>query len=271
MKTKKITALFLISFLLALPVFAHDLFLKLDTYFVKVNQRISISVMNGTFQESEGAVTFARLTDLSVVSPSGAISHPVEMDLTKNETTAFLHLVPKEEGNYVVGISTMWRENALNAEEFNKYLPAEGIPDILENRKRDGELDKDARYRYSKYVKTIFQAGGKATDSYKTVLGYAVEMVPQQNPYKLKKGSSLDILCLKDGKPLVGQIVTTGYEAWGKMLSETSARTDNDGMLKVKLTGAGKWYAKFINMVKIDDPKLNYESNWATLTFEIKK
>ncbi len=183
MKNKIITP-FVIFAMLALPVFAHDLFLKPDAFFVKVNQKVSISVMNGTFQESEGAVTFARLTDLSVISPSGAISHPVETDLTKNETTAFLNLVPKEAGNYVVGISTMWRENALKAEEFNKYLPAEGIPDILENRKRDGELEKDARYRYSKYVKTIFQSSDKTTDSYKTVLGYAVEMVPQQNPYK---------------------------------------------------------------------------------------
>ena len=74
----------------------------------------------------------------------------------------------------------------------------------------------------------------------------------------------------KDGKPLAGQIVTTGYEIAGRMLGETSARTDKDGMLKVKLSGSGKWYAKFINMVKIDDPKLNYESKWATLTFEIK-
>lgn len=266
---KTITALLLFA-LLALPAFANDLFLKLDSYFVKVNQKISISVMNGTFQKSEGAVSFARLTDVSVVSPSGSRTHPVEADLTKNETTAFLNVTPKEAGNYIAGLSTIWRESALPAAEFNKYLPAEGIPDILENRTRDGELDKDAKYRYSKYVKAIFQAGNKTTDSYKTVLGYAVEMVPQQDPYKLKKGASLDILCLKDGKPLAGQIVTTGYEAVGKMLGETSARTDKDGMLKVKLTGAGKWYAKFINMVKIDDSKLNYESKWATLTFEIK-
>ncbi len=268
---KKLTAILLLSTLLALPVFAHDLFLKLDSYFVKVNQKVSISVMNGTYQKSEGAVTFARLTDVSVVAPSGARTHPVEANLTKNETTAFLNITPTEAGNYIAGLSTMWRESALPAAEFNKYLPAEGIPDILEARTRDGELDEDARYRYSKYVKTIFQAGKKTTDSYKTVLGYAVEMVPQQNPYKLKKGSSLDILCLKDGKPLAGQIVTTGYEAAGKMLGETSARTDKDGMLKVKLTGAGKWYAKFISMVKINDPKLNYESKWATLTFEIRK
>lgn len=256
--------------LTALSGFAHDLFLKPTSFFVKVNEKISIPVMNGTFQTSEGAVAFARLTDVSLVAPSGARTHPVEGDLTKNESMAFLNITPKEAGNYIAGISTMWRESGLPADEFNKYLPAEGIPDILENRTRDGELDKDAKYRYSKYVKTIFQAGNKATDNYKTILGYAVEIVPQQNPYKLKKGSSLDILCLKDGKPLAGQIVTTGYEAGGKLLGETSARTDKDGIMKVQLTGAGKWYAKFINMVKIDDPKLNYESKWATLTFEIK-
>jgi uncharacterized GH25 family protein len=267
---KKIITISLLFALFTLPVFAHDLFLKLDNYFVNVKQKVWISVMNGTYQESEGAVTFARLTDVSVVSPSGAVSHPVEADLTKNETTAFLNLIPKEPGNYVVGLSTMWRENALKAQEFNEYLPAEGIPDILENRKRDGELDKDARYRYSKYVKTIFQAGNKTTDNYKTILGYAAEMVPQQNPYKLKKGATLDVLCLKDGKPLAGQIVTTGFESGGKLSTESIVRSDGKGMITIKLTGAGKWYAKFINMVKIDDPKLNYESKWATLTFEIR-
>ena len=267
---KKILSACLLNLLLLAPLSAHDLFLKLDSYFVKVNKKISIGVFNGTFQTSEGAVTFARLTDVTVVSPSGSVSHPLEKDLTKNETTAFLNLVPTEPGNYIAGLSTMWRENALPAAEFNKYLPAEGIPDILENRTRDGELDKDARYRYSKYVKTIFQAGNKTTDNYKTLLGYTVEMVPQQNPYKLKKGGTLDILCLKDGKPLVGQIVTTGYEAGGKMLGEMSGRTGKDGIIRVQLAGAGKWYAKFINMVKVDDPKLNYESKWATLTFEIR-
>jgi hypothetical protein len=27
---------------------------------------------------------------------------------------------------------------------------------------------------------------------------------------------------------------------------------------------------RFINMTRLDDPKVNYESKWATLTFEIK-
>ena len=181
-----------------------------------------------------------------------------------------MNFTPQEAGNYVVGLSTGWRENQLAAKEFNEYLTLEGIPDVLENRKRDRELDKDARYRYSKYVKTILQVGDRESDSYKTALGYAVEMIPQANPFKLKKGATIEILCLKDGKPLVGQTVLTGRETGGKLAAEKSIRSDAKGVIKIKLDEAGKWYAKFINMVKIDDPKLNYESKWATLTFEIK-
>ncbi len=204
------------------------------------------------------------------MSPGGKRSNPKEADFTKDETTAFLSVATPEAGNYVVGLSTNWRENALAAKEFNEYLTLEGIPDVLDNRKRDKELDKDARYRYSKYVKTILQAGEKQTDEYKAVLGYAVEMIPQQNPYRSKKGGSIDVLCLKDGKPLVGQTVLVGYEAAGKLAAEKALKSDAKGMIKIKLDNVGKWYAKFINMVKVDDPKINYESKWATLTFEIK-
>lgn len=269
MKLKAVGCLTL-CLVLVLPLVAHDLFLKPDSFFGRVHEKLTISVLNGTFKSSEAAVSFARLTNASIVSPSGSRTDAVEADFTKNETTAFLNLVPKEEGNYVVGLSTMWRENQLPAARFNEYLVLEGMPHVLEERKRDKELEIDGRYRYSKYVKTIFQVGTKRTDSYKTVLGYAVEMIPQQNPYRLKSGDAIEILCIKDGRPLVGQPVSVGREAGGKLIEGKGATSDAKGHIKFKLDGPGKWYAKFINMSKITDPKLNYESKWATLTFEIK-
>ncbi len=36
------------------------------------------------------------------------------------------------------------------------------------------------------------------------------------------------------------------------------------------LRGAGRWYVKYIHMTPLDDPQLNYESKWASLTFEVK-
>lgn len=261
----------LLSSALILPVFGHDLFLKLDSFFVAVNEKVSIKILNGSFQGSEGAVSFARLKDVSVVSPNGERTNSKETDFTKDDKTAFLNLQPSEAGNYIVGLSTMPREIDLKAKDFNEYLTEDGIPDTLAERKRKKELTKHVRERYSKHVKTIFQVGDKQTDNFKTALGYPVEIVPQANPYSLKSGDSFEFQCLKDGKPLVNQFVMTGREnANGKLIIGENVRTDRKGMAKIRLVGAGKWYVKFINMTRLKDTKLNYESKWATLTFEIR-
>lgn len=257
------------SLLLVTSIFAHDLFLKADTYFLQPNSKFTLKVMNGTFQASEGAVSFARLNDVSVIS-DGKRVHPFEKDFTKNETTAFLNLTTGSAGTYVVGLSTKSREIALKATEFNEYLKEDGLPDTLEERRKTGELDKDARERYAKHVKAILQVGKKQTDDYKTVLGYPVELVPQQNPYKLKKGDTIEILCLLDGKPLADQVVLSGREENSKLATAPELRSDKNGIVKLRIDGAGKWYVKFINMAKLDDPNLDYESKWTTLTFEIK-
>ncbi|MEK7855015.1 MAG: DUF4198 domain-containing protein [Acidobacteriota bacterium] len=259
----------ILSLFLVASIFAHDLFLKTDSFFLKPNSKFTVKVMNGTFLASEGAVTFARLNDVSVVS-GGKREHPHEADLTKDETTAFLNLTTGAAGTYVVGLSTKSREIALKAADFNEYLREDGLPDTLEERRKTGELEKDAKERYAKHVKAILQVGKNQTDDYKAILGYPVELVPQQNPYKLKKGDSIEILCLKDGKPLSGQVVLAGREESGKIKPSPELRSDAKGIVKLRLDGAGKWYVKFINMTKLDDPALNYESKWTTLTFEIR-
>ncbi len=47
---------------------AHDLFLKTDSYFLQPNSKYTVKVMNGTFQASEGAISYARLNDVSEVT-----------------------------------------------------------------------------------------------------------------------------------------------------------------------------------------------------------
>ena len=268
---KRFFAFLMICVLVAVPVLAHDLFLKLDNYFVAVNDKISVKILNGSFQASEGAITFARISDVSVVSPMGTRTNPKEADFTKDDKTTFLNLQPSEQGNYVVGLSTMTREIDLEAKDFNEYLSHDGIPDTLAERKRDKELTKKVRERYSKHVKIIFQVGEKQSDNFKTALGYPVEIVPVTNPYLLKSGNTFEFQCLKDGKPLVNQFVMTGREdATGKLIVGKNVRTDKNGVAKIKLDGAGKWYVRFINMTRLTDPNLNYESKWATLTFQIK-
>ena len=65
-------------------------------------------------------------------------------------------------------------------------------------------------------------------------------------------------------------MVLAGREVNGKLVTAPELRSDAKGIVKLPLVGPGKWYVKFINMTKLDDPNLNYESKWTTLTFEMK-
>src|SRR5919198_607471 len=51
---------------LAATASAHDLFLRLDSYFVPPNSSVHVRVLNGTFVKSEGSVQRNRLRDITL-------------------------------------------------------------------------------------------------------------------------------------------------------------------------------------------------------------
>jgi len=210
--------------LMASAALAHDLFLKLDTYFLEPHARARISVLNGTFAKSEGFVAPERIADISAVSGGGRTRLSAASTWSRGpDSTSVLRLALGDPGTYVVGVSTRPREIELRAEEFNAYLEEDGIPDILEARRRSNEVAQGARERYSKHVKAVF------------------------------RDTPLRVRCLVDGRPV-----------------QRGTRTGPDGVAEVTLDAAGRWYVKFVHMVRGTQRGLDYESKWATLTFEIR-
>jgi hypothetical protein len=256
---------------IASAALAHDLFLKLDTYFLEPRARVRIPVLNGTFTKSENFVATDRLADISVVSPAGRTKlTPASAWSPGPDSTSLLSIELGDAGTYVAGASTRPRAFALTADQFNAYLEEDGIPDVLAARRAGNELGKGARERYSKHVKAVFQVGEVRSDGFGVVLGYAAEIVPLENPYAIARGTPLRVRCLVDGRPVPNQTVLWGGDQDGKPLVQRSTRTDADGVAQVTLDAAGRWYVKFIHMVRATEPGLDYESKWATLTFETR-
>ncbi|MGH9966781.1 MAG: DUF4198 domain-containing protein [Pyrinomonadaceae bacterium] len=249
---------------------AHDLFLKLDSYFLQPNSKAVVRVLNGTFQKSDGAVARERLAHLSLHGLGLNAASVDSIVWRAEEKTSVMEIQTGDAGTYLVGISTRPREIALKAADFNEYLSHEGIPDTLAARRKNNELGKDVRERYSKHVRAVFQVGDKLSDDYKRPLNYPVEIIPQQNPYSLKVGQTSPVLCLLNGRPLVNQFVTAGWESQDGKLHSINARTDAKGIARFKLAQPGKWFVKLIHMEPINEAGLNYESKWASLTFEVK-
>ena len=273
MKTvSRVTACTLALLLVVVAVAgAHDMFLKPSEFFVAENSSVLVRVLNGTFSKSENSIARARLAEVSIVTTEDG---RVRVDTTQwgvAGDTSTLMVTTRATGTYLIGMSTKPSIIALKAKDFNAYLTEDGIPDVLAARRRNGELAKDATERYSKHVKALIQVGGARTDSYSAALGYPAEIIPLENPYTLRRGTSLQLRTLVDGKPVANQLVQFGGRTPTEgRIEQRSARTDSAGVVKVPLRLAGTWYVKFINMQRVQGDSVDYESRWATLTFAVR-
>jgi len=249
---------------------AHDLFLKPFAFFVTPGSDARLRILNGTFEKSENAIARNRLRDLSIAGPAG-IAHPDTSSWSdKGDTSVFVFRTGAA-GTYVVGASTLPRTLRLDAKAFNEYLASDGVTDLLDARKRSNELNTPSHERYSKHVKTLIQVGDARTPGYDTVLNYPAEIVPLDNPYATKVGGVVRARVLVDGRPVAKQLVIAGGRTpSGARLAVINVRSGQDGVARVTIGSPGYWYIKFIHMVPVTGDSVNYESKWATLTFQVR-
>ena len=273
--------------LAALLLFSsHDLFLKLDRYHLPPDTAVTLRLFNGSFGTSENVIDRDRMLDVSVLG-NGERTRIDTTQWREADHATLLDLVTGNPGTYVAGVSTRARNIDLAAEKFNSYLEHDGVLDMLERRRSEGTLDRDATERYAKHVKTLFQVGDRTTDDYRTPLGYPIEFVPLDNPYTTHAGHDLRVQLLWRGEPLAGQLVhlgsNTGHDhdhahdadgnhpdvAHDHQHGTQPLRTNLDGIVTIRPNAAGTWYLRTIYMVESEEPGLTHESEWATLTFGV--
>ena len=260
----------------AVPLAAHDMFLVIEDHQLPVESEVSVSLYNGTFDKSENAIDRERMIDVSLVDGQGDISHPATGQWQDEDKTSVLKFRTGDPGTYVLGVSTKPNMIELSAEDFNEYLAHDGVLDVLEGRQKDGTLDQAANERYAKHVKTILQVGEVATEIYSTLLGYPIEIVPQTNPADLSPGDSLRVLVMADGSPAADQLIYASYAGYhshaetGGHQEAIHTRTDDNGVAEIEITRSGRWYIRLIRMLPVTEDGVDYESNWATLTFEVQ-
>ena len=250
---------------------SHELFLKTDTYFLQPGQASELYLFNGTFDVSENEISRDRIVNAKVLGPDFELQ-PTDGAYYDKEKATYLKLTFGNEGTYVAGISTLPRTLELNAQDFNEYLDHEGLETVIAARKSEGIYENGATEVYSKHVKAILQVGESKTENYKTILGYPIEFVPIDNPYTKKVGEKISFMLLANGEPLVNQTVhySTSSPGQDAHANESSTATDENGIVTMVPSKAGNWYVATIHMVKSDKEMVDYESNWATLTFAVK-
>ena len=274
MKKSHVVAILVV--LSSLELKAHDTFLTFDSHHVRPQTRVSVFLMNGTFEKSENSVALERMQDVRIAGPNQFLQRPDHRQWKLTEELNELEFTTGAPGTYILGVSIKPRTLEMTAEEFNSYLEHDGVLDILKTRQQHDQLERKVAEKYSKHVKALFQVGEERTDSFGQQLAYPIEIVPQQNPFSLSVGETLPVTVLYHGRPVKNQLVYASYAGFhkhddnGQHVEAVQTRTNARGVAQIKLEKKGRWYVRLIHMVSSDEEGIDYESNWATLTFEIK-
>ena len=279
---------FLLSLVCLAILSSHDMYLKLDQYFLNPFTKTTIQLFNGTFDRSENVIDRDRMEDVSIIY-GGERIQPSASKWFEKDSITFLELETKEAATYVIGVSTKARSIEMDAQAFNDYLKHDGITDMLDKRKKDGTLDTPAKELYAKHVKTIIQVGDSLSKDWSTSLNYPIEFIPFKNPYEVHVGHELEIQLRYGQKPLANQLVYVGTQVnelshthdgsthshalneTQEQASLTSYRTNENGVITLDIKQEGTWYLRTIHLEELSEGEFTHQSNWATLTFAIGK
>ena len=261
----------LLLFAVAGSAGAHDLFVAFSKPGTAAGEANTALVNNGTFDESAGAVTRARLQDVSL-SHGGAKAAPDLASWKEVGKQSQLTVHPAGEGTYLLGVSTMASTSTRTASEFGKYLELEDLPDTLATYDAS-KFPNGVTYSYTKHARAIGQVGTKLTDDFAASLGYPLEIRLARNPGSVKVGEQLSFQVLQQATPVPNLRVYVGHRAdtpvKGGHGSATLLRTDAQGQASFQVNAAKTWYIHTNHMVPSTQKGLDFVSDRASLSFEI--
>lgn len=246
---------------------AHDLWLLPPDVAAVVGKPVEIRATQGMdFPGDDRAPKVERFARAVVIDPDGRTA-PMKRKKPRGPA-GILEFVPKREGVHVVAVDTAAKSIRLEADDFNHYLVADGMPHVFVARHDDGELAKDAVEQYQKTVKLIVRVGRADPAAKIPRTKQRLEIVPLESPFGLAAGGVLPIRVVLDGTPLAGARVGFDRPHDGPEPAGT-VRTDNRGEALVPIAATGPMALRLTHMTRPKKRDYEWSSVWTTVTFRV--
>jgi len=192
-------------------------------------------------------------------------------------------------GTHVVALTSQLAFIELPAAQFTAYLREEGLGLALRQRQEaDESTTKPGREAYRRCAKALVLATrgpalppAAADTAYRRVLGLPLELVPEQNPYRLRPGAALTVRVLSQGQPVAGAQV----QVWRPTpltgphhtpmpgtpaITHFATYSNAQGRVLLRLPDAGPYLLATVRMEAAPAAlasRADWLSTWASLTF----
>ena len=211
-----------------------------------------------------------RIGELYILSPEGERQEVRQRVLRDGEASQVQFESEKklEEGTHLVVLETKDRYGARTTEGWRtgsrKELEAKGY-------KIPGKV------RYSQmWAKAIVNAGEKSGEGFSRILGHGLEIVPLEDPNKLRTNDFLPIQILHNGEPLEESVwvyaTYMGFSTDADVFAYTSrASARREGKASIRILEPGIWKIFVHHRFPYPDPEIADQFSYvSTLTFEVK-
>ncbi|MDO7853756.1 DUF4198 domain-containing protein [Hymenobacter sp. CA1UV-4] len=266
------------SILIATATLAHEFWLEPPRFRLQAGQTVSIRPLIGAdFSGKPWTTKATKVLRLVRYGPTPADStNLTSKNATETDTfrTSFAFAQP---GTHVVLMRSTNSFIELPAAEFTAYLREEGLDYALKLRQENEQMDQPGRETYRRCAKALVQVGeaaatAPATDSAcRRIYGLPLELVPEQNPYRLAIDKSLTVRVLRNSKPAFGAAVQVWQRQPGGLpTTHFTMRANQSGRILLRLSGPGPYLLAAVDMTaapaKLRD-RADWQSTWASLTF----
>ncbi len=265
MKVKFLFASILIS-LFSAAAFAHEYWFEPEKFILAPNEKTAVHlyVGDGLIKDrEERAFQLEKTPVFNLLSAGKTLD--LKLALADGAMPIYSFSADRA-GNYLLAMERNWSYIKIESKKFEDYLREDGMEYIIGEREKLGWQNKEGRERYSRFLKSLLQVGGKRDDTYKRLLGQKLEITPLENPYSKKVGDNLKFQILFDGKPLANRVVF----ADNRTSATQKMTTDKKGTISMKIDKSGLWLVRLVNMRRCasDCGEADWESFWAALSFQ---
>ena len=275
---------FLPLLLLPAATLAHEFWLQPTSYRVAVGAAVPIKLLVG---ENFAGQTWARPTHrvrrFVRLGPTPLDSTDLRPALLADSVAPALRCPTP--GTHLVLLTSRPAFIELPAAQFTAYLREEGLSEALRQRQEaDEAATKPGREAYRRCAKALVLATGGAAlppaapdTAFRRVLGLPLELVPEQNPYRLRPGAALTVRVLRQGQPVPGALVQVWQAAplaknqpGLPLVTHFSTHANAQGRVLLRLPTAGPYLLATVRMEPAPADlaaRADWLSTWASLTF----
>jgi uncharacterized GH25 family protein len=263
MKTRYLF-IFCFLFVIGLVVKASDYLLIPENFFLHKGEMLRLHLQMAEYFDKQKEVDYQPAQPPKLLMHEG--SKFVDLKGSVKDTGAVLLSYKMENsGLYLVELTQSYPAVDIDRGAFIRELDEDGLTKLSE--KANAGYQQDIRIKYIAYLKTLFIVDKSSGDVFKKEVGQELELIMDQNPYKLKYGDDITATVKFKGKPLPNAHVDLLVKTSTGKIYPQRLISDDGGHVFFKVSLEGNYLLRTVNIEQSKSKDVDYEKWAAAYTF----